>query len=222
MKPHGLARYNTFETAVKGDDSVTLIFKSDSNTLNQYPFDFRFSVKYTVVENTLRIDYKVTNDSGKEMPFGFGTHAGFMLDGSDDGEVADTSGNYVILDTDKPLREIEFDNDLHLAVGETKSAFGNKIELCKDTFKNDAVVTVNNAKKVTVLRKNGKKLTYDIGDAPILAVWSNNRHGCYACVEVWWGLPDFVDCDRELKNKKYINKLDAGKSFDYSLTITLE
>ncbi len=222
MKPHGLARYNTFKTIDKTKNSVTLTLKSDENTLTQYPYEFTFTVKYTLVKNTLQIDYKVVNENGVEMPFGFGTHAGFKLDGDDSGELADTSGNYVILDTDEPLREIEFDNDLHLAKFERASEYGNKIELKKETFAQDAVVTVNKAKSLTLLRRSGKKLSYEIGDAPILAIWSNNQHGCYACVEVWWGLPDYIDADRELKNKKYINKLAAYKTFDYTLKITIE
>lgn len=220
MRTHGLARYNIFETTHKTDKSVTLTLKSDENTKTQYPFDFVFSVTYTVEGASLNISFKVENKGKREMPFGLGTHAGFIINGDDSGEVADTSGNYVILDTDKPITEIEFDNETHLCAGEKNSAFTNKIELKKSTFANDAVVTVNNAEKVTLLRRDGKKLVYDIGNAPILSIWSNASHGLYACVEIWWGLPDFVNPDRELKNKPYINKLAAGKTFEYGYKIS--
>lgn len=54
----------------------------------------------------------------------------------------------------------------------------------------------------------------------MLAIWSNNKMGKYACIEAWWGLPDTVDCDRELKNKFLINTLPAGKTFEYEVTVT--
>lgn len=74
--------------------------------------------------------------------------------------------------------------------------------------------------KVTLLRRDGKKITFDIGNVPVLAIWSNNKMGKYACIEAWWGLPDTVDCDRELKNKFLINTLPAGKTFEYEVTVT--
>ena len=92
--------------------------------------------------------------------------------------------------------------------------------LVKSTFIHDAVVTKNNAKKVTLLRRDGKEITFDIGNVPVLAIWSNNKMGKYACIEAWWGLPDTVDCDRELKNKFLINTLPAGKTFEYEVTVT--
>ena len=68
--------------------------------------------------------------------------------------------------------------------------------------------------------RDGKEITFDLGNVPVLAIWSNNKMGKYACIEAWWGLPDTVDCDRELKNKFLINTLPAGKTFEYEVTVT--
>ena len=220
MKNHGLARYNVFTAESNTGDTLVMDFKSTEETKKQYPFDFDFKVKYALVENSMKITYTVVNTGDVDMPFGLGTHFGWALVGDETDDTCDVSGNFAIIDTDKPIEEYEFDDDLHLVKGEKKSEFTNEIPLVKSTFIHDAVVTKNNAKKVTLLRRDGKKITFDIGNVPVLAIWSNNKMGKYACIEAWWGLPDTVDCDRELKNKFLINTLPAGKTFEYEVTVT--
>lgn len=220
MKNHGLARYNVFTAESNTGDTLVMDFKSTEETKKQYPFDFDFKVKYALVGNSMKITYTVVNTGDVDMPFGLGTHFGWALVGDETDDTCDVSGNFAIIDTDKPIEEYEFDDDLHLVKGEKKSEFTNKIPLVKSTFIHDAVVTKNNAKKVTLLRRDGKKITFDIGNVPVLAIWSNNKMGKYACIEAWWGLPDTIYCDRELKNKFLINTLPAGKTFEYEVTVT--
>lgn len=104
-------------------------------------------MKYALVGNSMKITYTVVNTGDVDMPFGLGTHFGWVLVGDETDDTCDVSGNFAIIDTDKPIEEYEFDDDLHLVKGEKKSEFTNKIPLVKSTFIHDAVVTKNNAKK---------------------------------------------------------------------------
>ncbi|UKI47415.1 MAG: hypothetical protein L6V82_05705 [Clostridiales bacterium] len=158
MKNHGLARYNVFTAESNTGDTLVMDFKSSEETKKQYPFDFDFKVKYALVGNSMKITYTVVNTGDVDMPFGLGTHFGWALVGDETDDTCDVSGNFAIIDTDKPIEEYEFDDDLHLVKGEKKSEFTNKIPLVKSTFIHDAVVTKKTTrKKVTLLRRDGKK-----------------------------------------------------------------
>lgn len=220
MKIHGLARYNTFKAVENTGNSLTMRLESDEETKKQYPFDFRFDVKYTLEGSSLKIAYEVENTGDKEMFFGLGTHFGWIIDGEEGDGFCDVSGNYALIDTDAPIMQYEFDDDTHLIKGIKAAEFTNRIPLDKSTFRHDAVVMKNSAEKVTLIRRNGKKIVFDIGKVPVLAIWSNATAGRYACVEAWQGLPDYVDADRELKNKPMINALPSGKKFVYEVGVT--
>jgi galactose mutarotase-like enzyme len=43
--------------------------------------------------------------------------------------------------------------------------------------------------------------------------------GAYYCVEPWWGIPDFADPARELKDKELIESLAVGESRKYTFSI---
>ena len=144
MKNHGLARYNVFTAESNTGDTLVMDFKSTEETKKQYPFDFDFKVKYALVGNSMKITYTVVNTGDVDMPFGLGTHFGWALVGDETDDTCDVSGNFAIIDTDKPIEEYEFDDELHLVKGEKKSEFTNKIPLVKSTFIHDAVVTKNN------------------------------------------------------------------------------
>lgn len=221
MKPHGLARYNTFDVVAKTEDSATLRLKWSDETLTQYPYKFVFTVKYTISDKSLKISYNVKNEDEKTMSFGLGTHFAWQLDGEEDDKSADTSGNYIEFEK-TPDGEYVFDDDTHLVSGERKWSKGNKLELCKDTFAHDAVVTKNMSQSVILKKRGGEELRFDIGDVPVLAIWSKVPFGKFACVEAWWGLPDYADCRRELIDKPLINKLEGGGQFDYEVRISLK
>lgn len=221
MKPHGLARYSTFAVTKNTADSATLRLKWSSETLAQYPYKFVFTVKYTISDRALKISYNVKNEDEKIMPFGLGTHFAWQLDGEEDDKSADTSGNFILFEK-TPDGEYVFDDEKHLVSGERKWTKGDRLELCKGTFIHDAVVTKNMSQSVILKKRGGEELRFDIGDVPVLAIWSKVPFGKFACVEAWWGLPDYADCRRELIEKPLINKIESGKQFNYEVNISLK
>ena len=77
MGNHGFARNSEFELVEQKESSLTLLLKENEETLKQYPFNFRLYVTYELEGTTVKIIYKIVNDSDKVMPFGFGQHPAF-------------------------------------------------------------------------------------------------------------------------------------------------
>lgn len=87
MGNHGFARHEVFELKSQTQDSITLALSDNPTTLIQYPFRFTLSVTYTLKGRSVLIDYTITNKDEKPMPFSFGLHPAFMIDGPDDARI---------------------------------------------------------------------------------------------------------------------------------------
>ena len=80
MKCHGLAMYNEFSLKEKGEDFITLLFTSSEATKKQYPFDFAFTVRYSVQGARLSAVFTVENLSSEPLPYMVGWHPGFTYE----------------------------------------------------------------------------------------------------------------------------------------------
>lgn len=115
-KPHMLHGYvyykefNVVSTEI-GDDfaSVTLDIKisDDKEVFSSYPFENRLEVKYTLTENSLKVEHKAENLSENPMPYGFGLHPYFYY--NEDALFSIPSDRYVET-TDKVIPTRNFPN----------------------------------------------------------------------------------------------------------------
>lgn len=223
IKIHGLARYTKFAVEEKTDDRLTVLFVSSEDTLKQYPFPFEFRVTYSIKEGTLYIAHSVVNTGEGDMYFQSGAHPAFILDAEVSAKTDDTSGNYIVFDT--PMDNAQYYTltpDATFILGQEDFGKLDKIELAKELFqKYGTLILKNSGLGFCLERKNGRKLRFDIADAPILAFWSMPDFGAYVCVEPWLGLPDFDPPKRELKDKAFVRKLQSGSKFGYRYSITI-
>ncbi|AUX40595.1 aldose 1-epimerase [Sorangium cellulosum] len=87
MRQHGFARTLPWSldghgTLAQGGATARLGLRSSEATRAQYPWDFRVELTYTLRGRALRIDVRVTNESGggaPPMPFGVGFHPYFAV-----------------------------------------------------------------------------------------------------------------------------------------------
>lgn len=77
MRNHGFLRDKDFSFFEVKNDSLTLSYKDNEETLKQYPYHFEMLVNYTLKDNSVVISYKIKNLNDKVMPFGFGLHPAF-------------------------------------------------------------------------------------------------------------------------------------------------
>ncbi|XXX79472.1 galactose mutarotase [Sorangium sp. So ce134] len=91
MRQHGFARALPWSlddrgAAAPGGAYARLALRSSEATRAQYPWDFRAELTYTLRGRSLRIDVRVTNETGEgapPMPFGVGFHPYFAVSQAD-------------------------------------------------------------------------------------------------------------------------------------------
>jgi galactose mutarotase-like enzyme len=79
LSRHGFAREMEFAVTAQTKTSITFSIKSSNKTLDKYPFQFSFSIKYSLQENILSITYIVENKDNKKMFFSVGGHPAFKV-----------------------------------------------------------------------------------------------------------------------------------------------
>ena len=88
----------------------------------------------------------------------------------------------------------------------------------------DAKTLIFDAKDINnvILSTNGYSYKFDVNEAEILAVWTDPYFGDYLCVEPWWGIPDIINPNPELKDKPFMHTLHPTESEEkgYSLVIS--
>ncbi|MCG9879343.1 MAG: aldose 1-epimerase family protein, partial [Bacteroidia bacterium] len=79
MSQHGFARDCSFEMIELYTDLLKFMLSSNENTLQHYPYHFKFFISYEVIKNALKIEYTILNEDSQRMYFSVGAHPGFNL-----------------------------------------------------------------------------------------------------------------------------------------------
>jgi galactose mutarotase-like enzyme len=74
MPVHGFARRMPWEVDAASDLSLSLVLDADDSTRKLYPFEFRLTLRYELVNGTLRSIVEVENRDHRVMPFSIGFH----------------------------------------------------------------------------------------------------------------------------------------------------
>ncbi|NTS43651.1 aldose 1-epimerase family protein [Flavisolibacter sp. BT320] len=212
LSRHGFARDKEFTVSQQEESAVTFSLESNDETRAVYPFDFVFSLTYTLDEHSLRVRYGVSNRGNDEMLFSVGGHPAFNLPLAEGTTYTDyrlefsrveTAGRWpiskdgLIEKTPQPLLQNS-----------------NVLPLTKDLFAKDAVVLKqlqsNSAQLVSDKTPHGLEFFFE--GFPYLGLWAAPGAD-FLCIEPWCGIADSVDASGELSEKEGINNLPAGEQF---------
>lgn len=213
---HGFAKSSEFSLLDKTDNSITFFIKSNEKTLDIYPFEFIFSVKFELSNDRLKVDYIVENTSSSTMYFSLGAHEGFALPEGVNGakvefNMMDTLYTHFVTG---PLLN-----------GDYKKVFENdsKIIFKDEDFAVDAFVFKDiKSKEISLFDKLGKKrITYIYNDFKNLLLWT--KPGArFLCIEPWNGMPDSLDSNGDFSNKEDIFELAGNSTVTFSHIIIPE
>lgn len=218
LSRHGFARDMEFEVTEQTKTSLTFSLTSNEETAAKYPFEFVFSVKYTLDRDTVQVAFIVENIGDDNMLFSVGAHPAFkvpLVEGTvfEDYELVfttkETTGRWPI----SPDGLIEtapiplLDNE-------------NKLPLRKELFSADAIVLKD--LKSTALLIASTKTTHGLGvsfaDFPYLGIWET-KGADFVCIEPWCGIADSVNASGNIEEKEGINTLKPEGKFEVSYTI---
>ncbi len=211
MTQHGFARDMDFEIIEQSETSVTLQLQSTEQTKEKYPYDFTLSIKYTMKNDDLSVEYIVENKSTDVMHYSIGAHPGFNLN---PGAEYSVNLNNV---TSQYTLEGPF-------VSENIPTEQTNFKIESELFANDAIILANEIEeKVVTITENGSdyiKMKYD--DFKLLGIWAPyNEELPFVCLEPWNGIADYASKEsNELRDKEFINELAANESSKQKYTIT--
>ncbi|MFN6946995.1 MAG: aldose 1-epimerase family protein [Cytophagaceae bacterium] len=220
MPQHGLARNSLFNLTSKTEDSLVYTLASDEETLKTYPFRFQFEVTYTLIENEVKVHYKISNTDSKKIWFSIGGHPGFncpLLPGEK------FSDYYIEFEKEETLERHLLDDGLFNGKKETVLKNGSELQLSTELFAKDALVFKNlKSEKVCLKSKRSSySLEFLFKGFPYLGIWTKGQGSPFVCIEPWLGLADNKGFTGDLSEKEGILSLEPEKVFDceYSFRI---
>jgi galactose mutarotase-like enzyme len=215
LSRHGFARERVFILEKQDDISLLFTLQYDSETLKKYPFKFVFSIKYMLIENTLKVTYLVENQSVMTMPFSVGAHPAFKLP-----LVENTTYNDYFLEINEVETFGRYPLSIEGLIESKPNPFlenGTKIPLKKELFYADAVVLKDmKSSRISIksdLTPHG--LTMDFQGFPYFGIWAA-KDAPFVCLEPWCGIADGVETTQNIMEKEGINLLAAGGIFERS------
>ena len=219
MNRHGFAREKMFTLIYHSPSSMHFEMISDEHTLQVYPFDFNFSIVYTISSNSLSVSYLVKNRGKKMMYFSVGGHPAFRLPLSD---------QLVYDDYYLSFNKNEFTGRWPISVeGLIESASvplldnSNCLKISKSLFYKDAIVLKGLESDEVQIKSDlhSRGLSFSFKGFPYLGIWAA-KEADFICIEPWCGIADSVDSTQVLTEKEGIEYLNAGEVFERIWMVT--
>eukprot|EP01035_Chromulina_nebulosa_P017443 gene17443-22995_t len=221
LSRHGFARDQVFTyDQSKSTESVAYFYIESSNeTFINYPFTFKFTIKYSLTSNRLDVSYIIENHSESTLLFSVGAHPAFkvpLVDGTTYNDwviefsSSEDAGTWPL--TASGLIE---SNPIPLINN------SNTLPLTKELFYNDALIFKNLKSDNLAIKStksyNGIKVSFP--GFPYLGIWAA-KDADFVCIEPWLGIADSVNSNNILAEKEGI--ISINKSAVYTATWTAE
>lgn len=215
---HGFARDREFSVTEQSPDRIIFTLESDSSTLDIYPFLFRFSLIYQVIDEHVAVTYHVENMGTGSMYFSVGAHPAFAV----------------------PLINATEFSDYALVFGEEETAprwtltpegliqenpvpyfeKTRKLPLTKEIFYQDALVFKQlKSNSISILSdKTPHGIQMSFMDFPYMGLWSY-KDASFVCIEPWCGIADSESATGDITQKEGIQVLEAHENFTRSWAV---
>lgn len=207
---HGFIRNNNAlqlieHTAV----SLRLALEFSEETLQVYPFKFRFTIQFQLEGNCLIVSHTVENLDNKALYFSSGAHPGFKCPLND----AENYEDYYLEFEKEEYTDAHFINEEGLVKNKGEKCLSNTktLALNPSMFDNDALIFKNlESRKVSLKSKaSSQTVTVDFEGFNYLGVWAKPASP-FICIEPWNGLPDVENTNGDLTEKEGIKVLQVG------------
>ncbi|MGN0701063.1 MAG: aldose 1-epimerase family protein [Oscillospiraceae bacterium] len=213
---HGFARDLELTPETITSNSAMFSLEQSDYTKAMYPFDFKFTVCYTLKADGIAVTYRVKNNSDTDMPFCIGAHPAFALDG----EITDYRLEFQKNET-AAVPNYNLDTGLH-EENNRRALLNDEttLPLSHELFYSDVCYFDKpNSRSVQLLGKDNKGVRVDFPDFTSLGVWQA-KDAPFICIEPWCGSADFDDCTGIFAEKRGIEilKPQEERAFTYAIT----
>ncbi|RKR85091.1 galactose mutarotase-like enzyme [Mucilaginibacter gracilis] len=210
---HGFTRTSTFQLVEASDKHAKFSLPYSEKTLAIYPYKFELQIIYTLIDNALRVCYKVVNQDEHTIYFSVGGHPAFNVPFYAGEKYEDY---YLEFEQEEELLTHTISPDGNLS-GDTEAVNldGKKLRLTKELFANDALVFKNIKSREIAIRsdKHDKFLTVQYPHFKHMGIWA--KYGAdFLCIEPWLGYSDTEGIITDIKQKEAIQHVDHGHVFE--------
>lgn len=222
MNSHGFVRECEFFVGEHSEEKVELYIESNDYLRSIYPFEFRFSVIYSLNKNKLDMVYKVENTDNKTMYFAVGGHPGFNIPVANKGAFED-----YFIEYREPCEPVKMGVSPACFMDESEEAYpllnNTTMNLRHDLYDQDAVILKGMSKVLTIKNHVGApEIEVGYPDMKYLATWHAVKMDApYVCIEPWTTLPSRQDILEELKEFPDMNVLEAGQVYENKWWVTI-
>jgi len=218
MGQHGFARDSEFKEFSCSGNKVTYLLTYSDETLKMYPYKFELYISYELCENRVKVIYEVKNVDDKKIIFSIGGHPAFKWPLVEGEKFEDY---YIEFEKKESQKFIRNENGCLAYEDEMIIENVDKIDLDKSKFDIDTFVFKNlNSDMVSFKSKRSNaSVTVRFAGFPYFGIWSKVNEAPFICLEPWFGVADFLDCDKNFETKEGILDLEPGKVFECSYEI---
>ena len=225
MGQHGFARDMEFTFLSQSEDEIWFVLESDEETLKKFPFAFRLEIGYKLVENTLKVMWKVTNPAEEEtLHFSIGAHPAFLCPVE---EGTEQSEYFLQLDVNEAeYYSASMENGLKIPDKRVLKLENGRCQIKEGFFdmgdRGTYIFEDNQVKEVALVTPDGRAYVTVSFDMPLVAVWSpEKKQAPFVCIEPWCGRCDAVDFLGSLEEREWANSLAPGGVFETSYDIRI-
>ncbi|MBQ0070727.1 MAG: hypothetical protein KBS81_02535 [Spirochaetales bacterium] len=215
MPNNGFARDTEFSLVETGKDyAVFTLEDTEESKAKYYPYGFILKVTYTLLPDGYRASAEIT--AKDDLWYTFGWHPAFSLDCN--GKGTDFESYTVNFEKEECIGKRTPINGV-FQYSEPDFLKGDTLDLKREEMDPGAFIFEGlNSKKVTLTSSEGEHgVTVDIGDMPILTLWTCTKHAQYLCIEP---MLSFGDSTRplDIEKMKETKELKKGETVTYENT----
>ncbi len=206
---HGFARDSEFTLFEQTESKLSFTLESDGETLKKYPFKFKLTCSFELINNRIVVGWNVENTDDKTIYFSIGAHPAFYCKKGE--TVLRMNGEklkYNLINADGLYTAPQYDIE-------------GSFTLDEEIFDNDALIIENsNVTEVTLIDE--KPYLSVKFDAKIFGLWSPaKKNAPFMCIEPWYGRCDAEDFDGDITQREWGNALEANETWykEYEIVI---
>ncbi len=219
LSQHGVARDLDFSVVEQKENSALFELRSNPEIRIAYPFKFLLQVGYELKENTININYQVTNKDHSKMYFSIGAHPGFNCPLNEDEKRSDYS---LVFEKKETLSTQQLKEGIRADQFTPVLDDSNVILIEDNLFDNDALIFRDvQSESITLQNGDEKLVSVNFKGFPYLGIWSKSSDSPFICIEPWYGVADHEKHNHKLEEKEGILSLDPKNHFKASYSISI-
>lgn len=215
LTQHGFARDMEFALVHRDSHSATYRLLSNEQTLAKYPYKFCLEISYQLIENKIKVIWRVHNIDSKTMHFQIGAHPAFLYPDFDE---KSSERGYFGFGTKKNLNHILIsekgcvDELSHYPVELNADGL---LAITTQTFDHDALIIEDSQiAEVTLFDKHRNPYLRLEFNAPVVGLWSPpKKNAPFVCIEPWYGRTDKAHYNGDFSQKAWTNHLLPAQTF---------